>query len=83
MDTIPDIITKVDMNYIKDMFNNNYLAYKEIINIMNKVEDEEIKEIMDITSTMHYNHLNKIINILGFDHSSLYDEEYMEVNDED
>ena len=62
---VPSIITGKDLDYISDMFNWNYGAYKSIFNAIEQVNDEEIKEILTRASDMFYNNMNVVLNILN------------------
>ena len=37
---VPDIITGKDLDYLSDMFNWNYVAYKCAYNAIDKITDE-------------------------------------------
>ena len=61
---VPSIITGKDLDYLSDMFNWNYGAYKNTFNASNQVNDEEIKEMLTKASEMFYNNMNVVLNIL-------------------
>ncbi len=63
-DVVPDIISGKDLDYLSDMFNWNYGAYKSSYNAANSVEDEELKSVLTKASNIFEGNLNKILNIL-------------------
>ena len=64
-ENVPKIITGKDLDYLSDMFNWNYNAYKHTVNEIDMVNDEEIKAILTRASDMFYNDLNNVLNILN------------------
>ena len=62
---VPNIITGKDLDYLSDMFNWNYGAYKNTYNAIEDVNDKEIKEILTKASNMFYNNMNVVLNILS------------------
>ena len=62
---VPNIITSKDLDYLTDMFNWNYDAYKFVLNNVDLVEDDEIKKLFNDSSIVFNNNLNEIINIIG------------------
>ena len=64
-DKVPNIITGKDLDYLSDMFNWNYGAYKNTCNAIEQVNDNEIKEMLTKASNMFYNNLNVVLNILS------------------
>ena len=75
MDTVPQMISTKDLAYISDMFEWNYNAYKKINHFIGEVKSEEIKEILESASCMHYNHLQYLISILNGEKYELDEEE--------
>lgn len=64
-ENVPKIITGKDLDYLSDIFNWNYNAYKHTFNEIDCVNDEEIKAILTRASDMFYNDMNNILNILN------------------
>ena len=64
-DKVPNIITGKDLDYLSDMFNWNYGAYKSSINAVEKVTDEEIKNVLSKASDLFYGNMNVVLNILN------------------
>ncbi len=62
---VPNIITGKDLDYLTDMFNWNLGCYKKTFNTLDKVENEEIKQLLEKSTTIFFNNTKKIINILG------------------
>lgn len=64
-ENVPKIITGKDLDYLSDMFNWNYNAYKHTFNEIDCVNDEEIKSILTRSSDMFYDNMNNVLNILN------------------
>ena len=62
---VPNIITGKDLDYLSDMFNWNYGAYKSNLNAINEVNDNEIKEIIEKSTNIFKNTLMDILSILA------------------
>ena len=62
---VPNIITGKDLDYLSDMFNWNYLAYKKTFDFKNHITDEEIKEIFTKSTNIFHSNISKILNILN------------------
>ena len=62
---VPDIITGKDLDYLSDMFSWNYSAYKSIYNSISKVNDEEIKKILEEGLELFDENMNIVLDILG------------------
>lgn len=62
---VPNIITGKDLDYLSDMFNWNYGGYKNTINAIEKVTDEEIKNVLTKASDLFYGNMNVVINTLN------------------
>lgn len=62
---VPNIITGKDLDYLSDMFNWNYGAYKNAYNSLEFITDEEIKNMMERAVTLFHSNLNNVLNILG------------------
>lgn len=61
---VPDIISNKDLDYLVDMFNWNYLAYKKIVNYIDMVNNLEIEEIMEKAGNTFNENMQKILDIL-------------------
>ena len=62
---VPNIISCKDLDYLSDMFQWNYGAYKSTCNSMEKVENEELKTILIKSSNLFKTNMNQILQILG------------------
>lgn len=62
---VPDIISGKDLDYLCDMFNWNYGAYKSSYNAVETVTDEEVKNMIISSQELFKNNMNKILNILN------------------
>lgn len=62
---VPNIISCKDLDYLSDMFNWNYGAYKQVINAIDNVKDLEIKTMLQNASTLFYNSMTRVLNILN------------------
>jgi len=62
---VPNIITGKDLDYLLDMFNWNYGAYKSIYNSIDKVNDTEIKAILESGANLFDDNMNEVLDILG------------------
>lgn len=61
---VPNIISYKDLNYLSDMFNCNYLAYKCINDSIKSISLQEIKELFINASELFYSNMNNILSIL-------------------
>ncbi len=64
-EVVPNIISCKDLDYLSDMFNWNYSAYKNSLSATNNVSDENLKETLNKCSEAFKNSMNEIINILN------------------
>lgn len=62
---VPNMISLKDLDYLSDMFNWNYGAYKSSSNAINSVNDSEIKGILSKASNVFQGNISKILNILN------------------
>lgn len=63
--TVPNIISCKDLDYLSDMFNWNYGAYKSTSNAINSVTDSEIKDMLSKASNVFQGNISKILDILN------------------
>lgn len=61
---VPNIISTKDLDYLSDMFNWNYGAYKCAYNSLKNITDEEIKDMVERVSNMFHNNMSNILTIL-------------------
>ena len=62
---VPNMISCKDLDYLSDMFNWNYGAYKSSSNAINSVNDSEIKDMLSKASTVFQGNISRILNILN------------------
>ena len=62
---VPNIITGKDLDYLSDMFNWNYGAFKSNYNAISEIKDNEVKEIIEKGSNLFKDSLMNILSILG------------------
>lgn len=61
---VPSIITGKDLDYLSDMFEWNYGAFKRTNNALKNVNDVEICEIFNKTCNLFLNNMHSILNVL-------------------
>lgn len=61
---VPNIISCKDLDYLSDMFNWNYGAYKSTSNAVNSVSDAEIKSMLSKASNIFQGNITKVLNIM-------------------
>ena len=66
MEQVPNIISGKDLDYLSDMFNWNYGAYKCTKNAYDNASDNEIKNILECATKMFYDILIKFLSILKY-----------------
>lgn len=62
---VPSIISGKDLDYLCDMFDWNYGAYKNTYNAINSVNDEQIKNILNKGVELFDSNMKQVIEILG------------------
>ena len=62
---VPSIISGKDLDYLSDMFNWNFTAYKNSCNASNNVIDNELKMMLDKSSTLFNASMNNILSIIN------------------
>lgn len=65
LNKVPSIITGKDLDYLSDMFNWNYGAYKSAYNSLENINDEEIKNMIERVVTLFHTNMTNVLNILG------------------
>lgn len=58
-----DLITGKDLDYLSDMFEWNYVAYKKVCNEIECISDKDIISVFDEATTLFDNNLNVVLNI--------------------
>ena len=62
---VPSIITGKDLDYLSDIFEWNCLSLKKTNEAIGKVNDDDIKEVLERGYDLFYNNLNLVLNILS------------------
>jgi len=62
---VPNIISGKDLDYLSDMFNWNYIAYKKSKDFSERVMDGEIKEMFSKASNVFHGTMIQVLNILN------------------
>ena len=62
---VPNIISGKDLDYLSDIFNRNYGAYKKSVNAQKNLKNEELVTIFEEASNTFYNNMNTVLNILN------------------
>lgn len=62
---VPSIISCKDLDYLSDMFNWNYGAYKTSLNASNSVQDGELKSILEKATNIFHEIIVELLNILN------------------
>lgn len=65
MNRVPEMISTKDLSYISDIINWNVTASKTSYHFSNEVEDEELKTLLQNVSTMHADHVRRLVQILN------------------
>ena len=61
---VPNIISSKDLDYLSDMFNWNYGAYKSSLNASNSVTDESLSNLLLKASNIFHSNMNRVLNII-------------------
>ena len=63
-DVVPDILTGKDVDYLTDIFNWNYGAFKKFNHFLNLVTNDEIEKRLNEAISMFDDNMNEVLNIL-------------------
>lgn len=61
----PNIISGKDLDYLSDMFEWNYGAFKNTAQSFNEVNNETIKDMINKSLKLFNNNMKQVIDILG------------------
>jgi hypothetical protein len=61
---VPNILTGKDLDYLTDLFNWNFTAYKVTVNSYEHTKDNELRKIMEKASKIFCESMNDVISIL-------------------
>lgn len=62
---VPNIITGKDLDYLSDMFEWNYGALKESNDMINKVQDEDIKKMLEKGYNLFNDNMKMVMSMLN------------------
>lgn len=83
MELIPKMISTKDLLYLSDLFEINYLAFKEVNSYIKMIQDKEIKDTLERMKNLHEDHLHYIISILKQEDEEEYECESCEYEEDD
>lgn len=63
-ESVPDMISGKDLDYLADIFNWNYNAYKCTLNHAGLTEKEDIIQVLDKASDLFYSNMECMLSIL-------------------
>lgn len=72
MNEVPTMISTKDLAYIEDMLNWNFITIKKINCYINKVSDNDVKELLISVSEKYKTHYNNLLSCLNLE--GIYDE---------
>lgn len=61
---VPNILTSKDLDYLTDLFNWNFNAYKTSIHMSECIKDNEFKKVIDESNKIFCDSMNDVISIL-------------------
>lgn len=64
-ESVPNIITKKDLDYLSDMFEWNYGAFKNTHQSIANVQDQNIKKLLQKAKNIFQSNINEILTILN------------------
>ena len=77
------MISTKDLLYLSDLFEINYLAFKEVSSYIKMIQDKEIKDTLERMKNLHEDHLHYIISILKQEDEEEYECESCEYDEDD
>lgn len=83
MELIPKMISTKDLLYLSDLFEINYLAFKEVSSYIKMIQDKEIKDTLERMKNLREDHLHYIISILKQEDEEEYECESCEYDEDD
>ena len=64
MEKVPCMISTKDLDYLTDIFNWNYGAYKSAINMEDELTDKALSKCVRKVSDLFMNNIDTVLNIL-------------------
>lgn len=65
MEKVPSMISTKDLDYLTDIFNWNYGAFKSVINMEIEFTDKALSKCAGKVSDLFMNNMDTILDILG------------------
>ena len=63
-ESVPNIISGKDLDYLTDIFNWNYSAYKSTINMSDEITDDDLLDILKKYTNLFYDNMINTLDIL-------------------
>lgn len=63
-ESVPNIISGKDLDYLTDIFNWNYSAYKSTINMSDEITDDDLLDILKKCTNLFYDNMINTLDIL-------------------
>ncbi len=63
-ENVPDMISGKDLDYLTDMFNWNYNAYKCTVDHANVANQDDVCKLLDKASALFYANMQDLLTIL-------------------
>lgn len=67
MEKVPSMISTKDLDYLTDIFNWNYGAFKSVINTESEFTDKALSKCARKVSDLFMNNMDTVLDILGGD----------------
>ena len=61
---VPNIISGKDLDYLTDIFNWNYSAYKSTINMSDEITDDDLLDVLKKCTNLFYDNMINTLDIL-------------------
>lgn len=65
MEKVPSMISTKDLDYLTDIFNWNYGAYKSVVNMEEELTDKSLSKCANKVSLLFMNNMDTVLDILG------------------
>lgn len=63
-ESVPNIISGKDLDYLTDIFNWNYTAYKSTINMSDEITDDDLLDVLKKCTNLFYDNMINTLDIL-------------------
>ena len=63
-ESVPNIISGKDLDYLTDIFNWNYSEYKSTINMSDEITDDDLLDILKKCTNLFYDNMINTLDIL-------------------